>query len=764
METINATISSIRHNKGDFFILIAIHDGKPVPVKINYADASRVMPGMELKVSGKWDEFKGQKQFTAKKVKVLPPSSVNRLRQTLMHATGAPFKPISIILDKFGTDILKVKDHKQLMPVLTEDIARKVVDTVDLISGGDDLGLLQDMGFSSAMSKSIVDYIGSSAAEKVRVDPFCLWVVDGIDFNRMDALREKLDTPIDSPGRIGAGIHHLLGKETSNGHTFVKGNELLGSASRLLGLNKQLIVDKVKEGVPGVTLESGRIYQSHILNAEKRAAQIIAERIVHGRPWTDLSRDRIKEIARKHAGFDFTEEQIDTIMGITKHRFSVLLGGPGTGKTAVTGVLSAIAEEMKMEQLLTAPTGKASKRASEVTGIEGKTIHRACGYNGKDWRVNNQNPNEDAHILFVDEMSMMTTETQFRMLDAVKKDIPIVFIGDPDQLPAIGAGRVAIDLIRNPLVPSFKLTQVKRTDKPGILSNSYKCLNGEMLEEHPDDDSFKLHIHDSVSEIQKTLFNRVHEMYLTSQNPELDIQVLTPMNKGQLGIHALNTMLRSIFNPEAAAVEQDAAQSVSDGKTYSYPANVFRCGNKFFMAGDKVMRMRDNDTEIDVYNGDVGIVTEARSGVMKINIDGRIIEFTDGRPFDLAYASTTYKAQGSEFMNTLVVNHDIHGRMLNRSLLFTGLTRAKDTLDVIASQSALSRSLDTPLPERNSMFTGRLTHEVREMIKAEIKTNGYDNMSYLFSMEDNTPFHEILIKELENTVSSQAAASEPSAQ
>jgi len=767
---IKGSISKVIFAKEPFYIFTVIDkSGKELSVKGEFPDAYKFIPGMIVECSGSETLYRGKPQIVANKILVSTPEDPLPIQGVLTPFVGSatvrvkrhvdkaiPAYAIAVKLTKkFGASVFE-KTPEELIAgvrVYNDDHINNILLTslaglINPLSKKNNIQEIVDLGFSVAVAKAIAEKIGVNAIEKIRENPFCIAKIDGVSFSDMDKLNTEYGGALDSPDRISSGIASIVKIDMRDGHTYGEGRSVVLRSVELLGLTTPEIMSKIKNNeLDGIHVEGSRIYLAHMHAFEVSTCKMIADKLLNNKGWLNLPREEVKKIANSGVPFEFSEEQIDAIMGIGSHSFSVLNGGPGTGKTAVSGALSRLAAHagiQKASQVICAPTGKAANRASQMTGLDGKTIHRACGFNGEVWKYGG-NEKLDAKILFIDEIPMMGTSLCYRILDAINNDIPVVFIGDPEQLQSVQSGNIAIDLRRNGLVPVFTLNQVERTNKLAILDNAYKCLTGEMLEETEGDDSFVLTVSDSKTNIIESIAERVERLIPMVDNPVEDIQVMSPQNNGALGIRSINKRLRQIFNPESAAVAEMLEES--DNPKRDTPENAFRNSGKVFMSGDKIMRMRDNDYELDIYNGDVGIVTEANHEFMIVRIDGREITIKDSGPFDLAYASTVHKSQGSEYKHVIVVCADEHFYMLNRNLLFTGMTRAQDTLNVIGTEKAIRRGVERKPPARSSVFSERLTNMIHKMIhnmdveqlQHVIRTNSDVNVK--------TEYHEYILKE-----------------
>lgn len=579
---------------------------------------------------------------------------------------------------------------------------------------------LQDHGVSTSFAAKIYRQYGNESLDKMKENPFQMaddiW---GIGFKTADGIAQKLGFAKEAYVRLRSGIMYTLSNLADEGHVFAYQEQLIAKAAELLEAEEssivmtldQMIMDKdlICETVDYNTdqAEMKAIYLPAFYYAEagvagklKRLAQApAADRLWHAlmdaRQKTgneSLSIDVSKIQEKVHMEYD--EIQADAIRKAAVSKVMVLTGGPGTGKTTTTQGIIAAYRSFGLKILLAAPTGRAAKRMTEATGLEAETIHRLLECKPPEgYQKNEDNPLE-GDVLIIDECSMIDMILMNALLKAIPEGMRLILVGDIDQLPSVGAGNVLRDIIDSGVFPVVRLTRIfRQAQSSRIIMNAHAINEGKFpdISNGKNTDFFYIEKEDpeeAVQEIVRLVKNNLPRYYKTPWN---HIQVLTPMQKGIVGAANLNLALQEALNPQG------------DG---------LRRGGYLFRAGDKVMQIRNN-YEKEIFNGDIGTVesVDLQERMLKVNFDQHIIEYEASELDELvhAYATTIHKAQGSEYpivVMPVLMNHYV---MLQRNLIYTGITRAKKVLVIVGTRKALSYAVrNVTVTKRNTFLKERL--------------------------------------------------------
>ena len=460
-----------------------------------------------------------------------------------------------------------------------------------------------------------------------------------------------------------------------------------------------------------------------MFRAEKRLAERITELNEQSHTIPRGLDSALRDVQQEQH-INYSPKQVDAIRGAFCHSTFIITGGPGTGKTTCVKAICQLSERLGCNAVLCAPTGRAAKRLSEVTGRDAVTIHRLLQYRDDGPQRSASNP-IDAGLLIVDESSMLDMELAQTLLDAVPDGCDVVFIGDVDQLPAIGAGSTLRDLIRSKAVTTIQLDTIfRQAESSLIVRNAHLIRKGEMPR-FPEtkgvkENSYVMWIPPSKttdggrddaewlrSKLGRLVAVNIPEKYsqgFKKIDPIRDIQVLVPMKKNTLGAHELNKVLQQALNPNGEIVY---------------------VGGKAFRIGDRVMQMRNNYAEgMEIYNGDIGFVVENRPEEKALVIDfyGRSVSYsyTDVEDLQLAYAQTIHKSQGSEYPIVVVVMAYQHWPMLERNLIYTANTRAKNLCLFMASKGAIEQAVkNNPATARNTYLSQRLRSYIAKEVECQ---------------------------------------------
>lgn len=608
-------------------------------------------------------------------------------------------KKAMTIVEHFGEDTLDVLENEPERLASLKGISKDQAEAM-----GEDfkkqyamrtvmLGL-EKYGFSPAECVRIFKKMGINAVEKIEENPYMLCSMGlGISFERAEGIESKLPKKPLSDHRIREGILHVCRYNSSNrGHTCIPREKLLKPSADLLEVSQDEIDIAIDNLINIGQLKTATldkrdfIFLPSAYLAEKKIAErinIVAGFPPPGAPQLAYWIDRIEQ----KNGIKYEEQQRIAIATAAKKGLLVLTGGPGTGKTtAIKGIIN-IFEKQHLDIALAAPTGRAAKRMSEVTGMEAKTIHRLLEVEWDEddrpvFRRNIQNP-LDCSALILDELSMIDIHLFANLLDALPLGCRLILVGDSDQLPPVGAGNVLQDLIESEMLPVVRLTQVfRQAMESKIITTAHKIVSGECPDLTNDGkDYFHLErISPSLTAqtVTDLCSQRLPNAY--GWNPITDIQVICPSKKGETGTQNLNKLLQNSLNP----ADNTKSELIMAGR--------------LFRQGDKVMQVRNNysiewkspvDKGTGIFNGDIGTLTsiDTKSGVVTVDFDGRVAVIPGEylSELELAYAITVHKSQGSEFKAVVLPVAGVVPNLAYRNLLYTAVTRARDLLVSVGS-------------------------------------------------------------------------------
>lgn len=557
---------------------------------------------------------------------------------------------------------------------------------------------LQENDISPSIATKIFAQYNNNSINVLKDNPYRLCDdVFGIGFLTADKIAEKLGIDKTKYVRLRSGILYTLKKQSDFGHCFLQRPKLLKESIDLLGVEEHLIIMTIDEmnRTHDIIIENDNIYLNYLyhteLNVENKLKILLNTKksFEVAAPVDDIV-DRIEY--RNKIKYD--KIQRDAINLAIKSKVMILTGGPGTGKTTTVNGIISVFENLGLKVILTSPTGKAAKRLAEMTKREAKTIHRLLEYSPMGgYNKNSLNPLV-GDVIIIDETSMIDISLINNLLQAVPSYMTVIFVGDINQLPSIGPGNVLKDLINSKLIPCIELKRIYRQEFESlIVDNAYALNNGQELNYNSyEDGDFvfieKLNPKEIIDTIMDICDNDIPLKY--KLNPMYDIQILTPMQKGDLGSLALNEKLQEALNPDSKFVERNGIK---------------------YREKDKVIQIKNN-YEKEVFNGDIGIIKnidEEDQSVM-VEIDGKYIfyDFNELNQLQLAYALTIHKSQGSEFPYVVIPVSSIHYMMLQRNLLYTAMTRAKKMLFMIGEKKAVriaSNKID--MTQRNTTLFKR---------------------------------------------------------
>lgn len=558
---------------------------------------------------------------------------------------------------------------------------------------------LQSNGVSTAYAAKIYKEYGNAAIDKVKENPFRLaddiW---GIGFRTADTIAAKLGFGKDSFVRLRSGILYTLSALADEGHVYAERDQLADKAVELLEAdiaNVQMTLDNMLQAEE-LILEEDAIFLPAFNYAEKGTAHKLIQLSEDVSGFDSLRPEPQVNVAalEKKLGIQYDEVQAQAVQEAARSKVMVLTGGPGTGKTTtVQGIIAAYGQ-MGLRILLAAPTGRAAKRMSEATGLPARTIHRLLECKPPDGYQRNEDNPLEGDVLIVDECSMIDIILMNSLLKALPRNMRLVLVGDIDQLPSVGAGNVLRDIIDSGRFPVIRLTRIfRQAQQSRIITNAHRINQGEFpdISNGRNTDFFFINSEEpeaAVQEIVALVSSKLPRYYGVKPS---EVQVLTPMQRGVLGGTNLNQTLQAALNPEGEGL---------------------RRGGFIFRLYDKVMQVKNNYDK-EVFNGDIGRITavDLQERTLQVMFDGRVIEYDVSELDELvhAYATTIHKAQGSEYPIVVMPILMTHFVMLQRNLLYTGITRAKKVLVLIGSKKALAYAVhNVTVSQRNTKLKERL--------------------------------------------------------
>ena len=677
-----------------------------------------VQPGENLRLSGKWvlDRRFGE-QFRVETFETLRPATLVGIEKYLgsgmVHGVG----PVMAkrLVDRFGLDTLEVIEHHShrlsnvegIGPMRVAAIRKAWVEQKDV---RDLMVFLQGLGVSPLFAARIYNAYQADALTVVKEDPYRLALeIFGIGFKTADRIALGMGIPRQSIRRAEAGLIHVLEESTTDGHSYLPRGLLVSSAAKLLEVEAAIVEQALTGLVPSrkIVVESmtkeaepstEAIYLPALHTSELGAAARL--RSLLGEPLHPITIDVAKALEWFEARhrIELAGEQRDGIRQAMDSKVLVITGGPGTGKTTLINAIVQILEKKERSIQLAAPTGRAARRLTDLTGRDARTLHRLLEFSPRTGGFE-RNPGRplELDILIVDEVSMVDITLFHHLLKALPGHCQLFLVGDVDQLPSVGPGNVLRDVIASGSVPVVRLTQIFRQAREShIVLNAHRVNRGEMpiLEPIEGKSDFlfieKGDPEEVLQEVKRLVSEELPRRYRL--DPVEEIQVLTPMHRGDVGAWNLNQELGTLLNPN--------------------PQKVSR-GDKTLRVGDRVMQIRNN-YQIDVFNGDIGRIEamDAETRQVQIRFDDRVIAY-DAADLDelvLAYACSIHKAQGSEYPCVVVPLHTQHFVMLQRNLLYTAITRGKQLVVVVGSRKALAIAVDNNrIEERYTRLSERLS-------------------------------------------------------
>ncbi len=688
-----------------------------------------VHPGEELRVYGMWTchpQF--GVQFRAMRYTTLKPATIKGIERYLGSGMIKGIGPVTArrLVAAFGTETLEVIErHPERLtecPGIGKSRAEKITAGWAQQKAVQDVMIfLQGHGISPAYAVRIFRSFGADAVRKVSEDPYILaYEISGIGFKTADKIAAEFGITGTDPRRVRAGLLYLMNQALEDGHVFLPQPELAKQARDIMQFDDDAVVVAAIDTLLQEERLSLRVWQDqrllylpHAYQEEQGAAHRLADLLSRRAP---ISRERLLAAldgAMALEGVSLTDLQAMAVERSLVERFLIITGGPGTGKTTTLRAVVEAHRVLGRQVALASPTGRAAKRLAEVTGHEARTIHRLLEFSPQDkgFRYKPGNP-LPCDTLIVDEASMLDMGLFYHLLRALPSGATFVLVGDADQLPSVGPGLVLQQLIASGVVPVVRLETVfRQAETSSIITNAHRINRGQMpILQKPDGktrtDSYFLEIESpdqGIGLLKNVVASSLPKRF--GYDPIADIQVLTPMHRGSLGAAALNTVLQEALNPPSP-----------DKPELKHMHRVFR-------PGDKVIQLKNN-YDLEVFNGDIGLVREVAPEDQELVIafpqGEKVYQPVDLLDLSLAYAITIHKSQGSEYPAVVLVMTTQHYMMLQRNLLYTGLTRARRTLVLLGTKKAIWLAVSNAKPTvRHTVFGALVAEKMQAILPSE---------------------------------------------
>ena len=714
-ETVEGTVGSIIFSSPDSgYTVCEIEGDDGLPVVL-VGTIPYISEGDTIRATGKWTihPVYGRQFRVETYEKQLPTTEAEILRYLSSGAiSGIGPKTAARIVDKFGEDTFEVLEHHPQWLAEIPGISPKKANTISESflekAGARNVMMLCGDFFGASTSMKIYKKWGGQAVDMIRSNPYRLCeAFNGIGFQRADAIARTCGIASDSEERIGGGLSHiLLDAAAGEGHTCLPRNDLLQKAAKLLSvteeqagntldklLQMQKLLSETWEGLPYIYLP--RYHRAEVYCAAKliqlhvQCPKIDSEDI-----------NAFIEKTEHLSGIQYAKAQRNALSAALGRGVLILTGGPGTGKTTIIKGLLSIFASLGMEVSLAAPTGRAAKRMSEATGCEAKTIHRLLEMEHREDSdldthpvfMRNASNYLEENVLIVDESSMIDILLLEALLKAVKPGGRIIFIGDVDQLPSVGAGNVLSDLIEAGCFPTVRLTEIFRQGSESmIILNAHAINEGRMPDIGNRSPDFFFLPRETDASIAHTVADLVKNRLPKAYGADFaaGIQVITPSRKGAAGTEALNLLLQNMLNP----FDSEKIQRSAHGITFREGDRVMQIKNNY-----AVEWVKDSVEGLGIFNGDIGRIDsiDPTAESMCIDFDGRMTEysFSDLEELEHAYAITVHKSQGSEYPVVIVPLYNCAPMLLTRNLLYTAVTRASKMVILVGRKSVLSTMVE----------------------------------------------------------------------
>jgi exodeoxyribonuclease V alpha subunit len=696
------------HNEENDFVVAKLREKDEKEPTTIVGNLSGINPGESLKLTGKWvHNKKFGEQFEVESFEVTVPATLHGIQKYLASGLIKGIGPIMSerIVEKFGLHTLEVieKTPEKLSEV--EGIGPKRISMIrkaweEQKEIKEIMIFLQGHGVSAAYSAKIYKQYGNQSIEIVRENPYHLaHDIHGIGFITADKIAQNLGIDRNSLIRAKAGLIYVLNQLTEDGHVYYPETQLIHKTKEILNVDEEIVILAVKELSREKELFLEGLDPDGNLRAVFLAPFYVAEtgvgqRLINLKESPSNIRpihpEKAIEWVQQKLNIELAQRQKEAILLAATSKVLIITGGPGTGKTTLITAILRIFQQLKLRILLAAPTGRAAKRMNEATGWGAKTIHRLLEYSPhkRGFKRDQDDPLE-ADVVIIDETSMVDTLLMYHLLTAIPSHAHLILVGDVDQLPSVGPGNILKDIIKSKKFTVVRLTEIfRQAQESMIVVNAHRVNQGQLpvLKEidKPEKADFQFIQEEDPEKILQNILDLCSERIPRDFrfHPRREIQVLTPMHKGTIGVANLNIELQKRLNPGQSGITRGAWN---------------------FRIGDKVMQIVNNYDK-DVFNGDIGWISkiDPEEREVVIEFDGRLIpyDYSDLDEVVLAYAVSVHKSQGSEYPVVILPVVTQHYMLLQRNLIYTGITRAKKLVIMIGTKRALAIAIRNNKPQR----------------------------------------------------------------
>lgn len=732
LENLTGTVEEITYYNEDngYTVMVISHNGEPLTVVGNFP---RLAGGEEVRLKGSWVNHPSYgNQFKATLMEqTLPADAAGILRYLSSGIIRGMREATAVkIVEAFGADSFNVieNDLERLAAVkgISRPKARKIQQEFKAqFDSRETMAALTRLGFTQEEAFKAYNMFRSAACDIIKENPYAFVCENGYSFERADEIAEKLESPDLFDYRCQAGVVFAVRHNLDNGHTCLPRSAVVKSAVSYLDCSEdaaEIAIDGAIEARQLFSEEiNGRefLFIPEIYQAETAVADRIKVMVNYPPREIEIYASEIYAFEEAH-GIAFDEKQRQAIEIAVNRGMLILTGGPGTGKTTTVRGILALMKNRGLNVALAAPTGRAAKRMTEITGFEAKTIHRLLEVEYRDGTdepsfVYNRKNKLDVDAVIVDELSMVDIRLFDSLLEAIPLHARLIMVGDKDQLPPVGAGNVLKDLTESGMIPVVQLDKIFRQAMESlIVMNAHRVVKGEMPDLSRTDsasDFFLLKensVYNAAGKTVDLVTRRLPAGY--GYNPLTDIQVLCPSRKGETGTENLNYLLQQKLNP----AEKGKAELKHNGFVLREGDKVMQIKNNY-----DVPWFRANDNGMGVFNGDIGILTriDKSSDILNVKFDDReaMYSIESAKELELAYAMTVHKSQGSEFEAVVMPVLATPPKLAYRNLFYTALTRAKNLLVLIGNEGA-----------------------VRKMVENDKKSRRYSALCYFLTVDNDS--------------------------